>query len=58
MEAKNALVDIANINGRSLASGFSLKVPRNPKPSKSFNFIELFKHRKIRTRMLIQMLEW
>ena len=56
LEAKQAMMDIANTNGNSLPPEFSLKVPQEP--PRSIGFLDFFSHGKIRLRMLLLMLEW
>ena len=55
-EAKKVLINIGNVNRRPLPSEFTIKIP--PKPPKSFILIALFRTRRMRLQMLVQMFEW
>ena len=55
-EARQALLEIASINGNTLPYQFTIRPPK--KSSESNGLIDFFKHSKMRRRMLVQMLEW
>ncbi len=55
-EARQSLINIALINGQPLPFNFSLKPSQ--KVIQSPGIMDFFSHRKMRTRMTVQMLEW